>query len=239
MIKWEVKCRLESQKDFCNSVINKAICCFWCVSHSVFRDTSLGWIPFCFSVSYWFGAGCIRADYFHLFGSGVLLYMTCQFFWNKIAQEVDPGDLITRHWGSLVILLYPFLHWVILLMILSCCCNLQSVFVWKINLGMQCKNKPAKALAHYTIFQDCNHVWVKECPRFLFLDPLVVSDTCFVILYFYNFINKIAYIYVICNNHYKFAQFLCRSFFIRFFLSHFMYSFSMNQNFLKYSCTST
>ena len=171
---------MESQKDFCNSVINKAICCFWCVSHSV---TLLLTKPFYFSVSYWFGVGCIRVDYFHLFGSGVLLYMISQFFWNKIAQEVDLGDLITRHWGSLVILLRPFLHGVILLMILSCCCNLQSVCVWKVSLGMQCKNKPAKALAHYTIFQDCNHVWVKKCRQFRFLHPLVVSDTCLHICY--------------------------------------------------------
>ena len=52
MIKYEVNCRLESQKGFCNSVINRAICCFWGVSHSVLRDTPLGGSPVCFSVSY-------------------------------------------------------------------------------------------------------------------------------------------------------------------------------------------
>lgn len=46
------KVQLESQKGFCNSIINRAICCFWGVSHSVLRDAPLGGSPVCFSVSY-------------------------------------------------------------------------------------------------------------------------------------------------------------------------------------------
>lgn len=105
-------CSLKSPKGFCSSVINRAICCFWGVSYSVLRDTSLGWPLVCFSVPYWFGLGCIRADYFQLFGLGALLVccMSFQFFWKQFCLFIwkkKKGEIKwigKLSWGCLTIL---------------------------------------------------------------------------------------------------------------------------------------